>query len=112
MNKSEGRNFIKIKKFNDNTSILRFNLLSEEQRKIGYDLKWSQAQVRCAGGNCESVLKIEKNEAGWNLKDWTPYIKRTYVSANELGRLAYLAKSIVEFFCPNCKVKEIEEKTI
>ncbi|KLL03833.1 MAG: hypothetical protein MRECE_8c051 [Mycoplasmataceae bacterium CE_OT135] len=50
MNKSEGRNFIKIKKFEDNTSILRFNILSQEQRDLGYDIKWNQAQLRCSGG--------------------------------------------------------------
>jgi len=39
MNKSEGRNFIRISKFADNTSVLRFKHLSREQREAGYDIK-------------------------------------------------------------------------
>ena len=110
MNKSEGRNFIRISKFADNTSVLRFKHLSREQREAGYDIKWNQAQVRCSGGNCKKVLTIERNDEGWNLKDWTSYIKRAYVSADELSELAYLVKTIVEFYCPSCDAKEIEKK--
>ena len=111
MNKSEGRNFIKINKFKDNTSVLRFNLLSLEQRNnLNYKNEWDEAQVRCAGGNCKKVLKVKRNEEGWNLQDWSPYIRRAYVSAAELRYLAYSVTSIVEFYCRDCDAKEIEKK--
>ncbi|KLL03834.1 MAG: hypothetical protein MRECE_8c052 [Mycoplasmataceae bacterium CE_OT135] len=64
------------------------------------------------GWTCKKVLTVVKEGEGWNLKGWTPYINRAYVSGCELFQLAYLAKAILDFYCPDCKTKEIDEKDI
>ncbi|RHZ37740.1 hypothetical protein [endosymbiont GvMRE of Glomus versiforme] len=99
--KIEGRNFAKIRKYEDNTSILRFKHLSKEQRKDWeHKIKENEAQLRCAGGDCKKVLIIANTEKGWDLKDWIPYIGRTYVSAE---KLCYSAEAMIEFYCPSCQ---------